>query len=490
MSDIPRESSKTLRRHDVFISYKHGKDFDLAKSFSEYLRARGIQTYMDVDYEPIKDPEGLAMGLSAGLALSPILLAFISREYLVSKWCLEELRQFIYARGVILSDEEVKNRDLLSPKGQAIALLSKQPHPMPIIFVVKDEGIGLEEIAYALSQKDLNETLGDTNRRITVIRGMPEDPRAFEDALEYMRVRGIDAAHYISYLPLLSIHTMSTGAIVEKLVGLIKESLQRFNEFEKADPTLQNIHTIWTNLWDRYGNVSGLRGIDPDRVIDVMTRLLIHDPDAQGDMEANSSNIIIDLLHAISAGISRVSYFDRRAARSRSSRRLADYSMYLPVVPDTLKEFLKSLREKRAFMTQNNLRPAIASGTPLDVLYTEAIESDIIRPLQNSYYLFNVRHGRNSRVDITVVACLAINICLGFETISGWDLLEEVLLTPLLRHEDIRNLFPGPFQSESMLRENLEVEETYDLLKKRSEDKQRRMELIRRVKELEGKKQK
>ncbi len=461
MSDIPKGSNKALRRPDVFISYKHGNDFDLAKSFSEYLRAREIQTYMDVDYEPAKDHEGLAMGLSAGLALSPILLAFISREYLASKWCLEELRQFIYARGALLSDEEVKNRDLLSPKGQAIALVSKQPHPMPIIFVVKDEGIGKEEIAHALSQKDLNEKLRDTNRRIMVTRGMPEDPRAFEDALEYMRVRGIDAAHYISYLPILSIHEMSTVSLVVKLVDLIEESLKRYNEVEKTDPTLLNIHTIWTNLWDRYGNAPALRQINPDRVIDALTRLPIHDPDAQVDMEANSSNIIIDLLHAISAEISRVSYFDRRAARSGSSERLVDYGKFLPVVPDTLEQFSKSLREMRAFMTQRDLRPAIASGTPLDVLYTETIESDIIRLLQSSYCLFNARHGRNHRVDITVAACLAINICLGFENISGWDVLEEVVLTPLLNHEDIRNLFPWPFVSESKLRENLEVEELF-----------------------------
>ena len=123
-------------------------------------------------------------------------------------------------------------------------------------------------------------------------------------------------------------------------------------------------------------------------------------------------------------------------------------------------------------------------------MYAETLESDIIRPLQNSYYLFNVRHGRNSMVDITVVACLAINISLAFESISEWKLLEEIILTPLLRHGDIRDQFPEPFQSESMLRENLEVEKRYYMIKKRSEDKLRRLKVIQRVKESYGKKQK
>lgn len=92
------EAIASRRSLQVFVSYSHRDKATVApfvRAVAQGLAFDGIGVFFDETDRPTEDVDGLAIGLSRPLSTSAVLLAFVSPDYVKSRWCREEFNTFV-----------------------------------------------------------------------------------------------------------------------------------------------------------------------------------------------------------------------------------------------------------------------------------------------------------------------------------------------------------------------------------------------------------
>jgi hypothetical protein len=205
----------------VFVSYSRD-DKDIVYPIIAHLLLSKLPIYIDILNEPAGDNDELAIGLSEGLTICQVLIAFISRSYLNSKWCRAELREFIYLHGKKVLQDDIDLFKENPPSYQFYNVASDLPQ-IPAIIVQLERSISTFEISEAVAPED---KMNDTIQRILAFRG-DEDPLKNKKAMEYIRDRGIDASHYIDGIDNITVSKgrkdLLSNTITQKLYCLLNQ---------------------------------------------------------------------------------------------------------------------------------------------------------------------------------------------------------------------------------------------------------------------------
>lgn len=417
----------------VFISYRR-TDGELVNPTIQALRDWGIPVYVDVTDNPAGDAHSLEVGLSEGLATSSMLLAFVSREYLRSRWCRGELREFIFLHGAKVENPEQQTAYGRNPSYKFYNRSIPLPR-IPVLLVLLDASVSLKDVAEEVSPED---RMADFNYRVMAYRADTEPSRRIF-CLDYVRRRGIDASNYVEDIQAYDGSVAQAEEIAAAVAGWFSTASPRRIEEMEESAKPEGVASLWARMCSEYAFSEFARTVDPLAVVDGVNPGPLATDDLRARICRYSDELLISLFADIRAGQRSATYFDRRAAEGFSP--LPSYFHLLPKVPEDPYAVRRLLELVQRVMSREQLRPRLLQSHPLSLLVNLARQRELLRPLQYSYYAALENSGHNSSVYAAAVAGLFVNIDIWFKVIHKMETLHELIVEPLNELRDIRSLF-------------------------------------------------
>lgn len=381
--EMDREGSMSqgIRRSwDVFASYSHrDKEFvrPFVRELEQALDGRGVTIYLDAADEPTKHQEGLAVGLSEGLANSCVLVAFVSEAYLTSKWCAAEAAWFLRQQMATAQRPElaVVPADLLKNCGAFI----------PVVIDAEDDSEVVRKTHMLLSILKLTHGV-----KVSLAQLSAMDRRWGRDALREILVDKLEAT-----LNALDRHQ-------EKLKAAQRE------HFDVETP-----ESLWSVLLDQYPYENVARKVD---IKSILANYSPPDPakipsELTGEL---ANNAIYSLLEGIASGAATVRVFDETSATEMTQRNL------IPALQDDF-----------------TLAPWQHMGSPVAALMFLSKKRPIAREAQYSYYQFLQSHPRSPLVDVSVMAAIFVSAEMWDAVLPKVEDFEKYVVGPLGSGEDI-----------------------------------------------------
>jgi len=441
------KTQNLLNRDKIFINYSHSNK-SIVEPFVKGLVRNGVNIYFDSQEHPKDDPHSLAVGLSEGLSQCNTMLSFISQNYLTSKWCCSELREFIYffarewgsldlpivmiylEEGIsdneifeIISSNTLKNalyQVLADPINTNRSDIDQIQHKKVLRYVKNRKRISLELIRpilkYNLSSKNQDRCLDHITTKIKNIQN------------ELNRVKKISKSSYSDNedLDLLWDYFFSTyggnsikysGTSTERIKNALVSHIQR----TEKSPSLDDVEELWKYIWTQYKHKTIAEDIDIKFVLNKFVPLEMFNPVIIKNVDKYSDAYLLAIYKGIANKEHNIQIFDRPYTES---------SMYYNEWSDNI------------LSQQKHLRPRVLKGHPIDLLIGDTQRRTLLPQLQYSYYYYLKEESQNVFVDIAVIAGLLINIDMWFEVLRNIEDFNDLIIKSLSTGRDIRSIFP------------------------------------------------